>query len=215
MTTPVTSVEDLLGPAASGGAPTSPSPAPAVPAPGGGRSTTTAEDLADAAARGAGGGEAEPPGPGVGRSSARAAAGFNRKKSKPELIQLGRDVATENERLRGELAALRGGKVETPTPAVPIDPSALIAPLGVLTKILEGFLVAWRGDHWQFSEEERTNVPVAAAPVVAKHAGALGEHLDVFVLAVTLAGIAIPRLKQDRELREKREATTAQQRKEG
>lgn len=187
---------------------------PGMESTGGGapRANTAAADAAASLARDAaavGGGE---PGPKVGRASPRAKAGFNSKKSKEELIRLGRELAEKHAALEERVAAAQG---DTPAAATedappPIDPATLIPGLTKLTELAEQFLIAWRGDHWDFGENKAgqrgtEEIATAAAPVVAKKAPALGEHLDTFMLVMTIAGIALPRLKQDRLHREARE----------
>lgn len=181
------------------------------------KATTAAADAAAVAARDAAATEA-PKGdsPEIGRASARAKAGFNSKKSKEELIRLGRDLALEKVRLEEELATLRGGKGAegaAVTPEVKVDPAALVPVLATLARIAGGFLGAMRGDHWEFSEKEQLELASASAPVVARQAPNLGEDkLELFFLLVTVAGLAIPRLKQDRELREAQDTRTAAER---
>lgn len=178
---------------------------------GGPRAPMAASDAAAQLGK-VGAGEPEPPAatPGadpaaIGRASERAKAGFNKHKTKPELIRAGRELAERTARLEAELAGYKGGVTtdggEGFAPAVvQIDPTALEQPLAEMAGVLSDFLSAWRGDHWQFTEEERTKLGKAGAPVVAELAPALGAHAHKVTLVLVVLGLAMPRLRKDREL---------------
>lgn len=198
---------------------------PGMESTGGGapRANTAAADAAANLARDAAAVGGAEPGPKVGRASPRAKAGFNSKKSKEDLIRLGRELAEKHAALEERVAAAQGdvpGATAGEEAPAPIDPATLVPALTKLAEIAEQFLVATRGDHWDFGENKSgqrgtEEIATAAAPVVAKKAAALGEHLDMFVLIITIAGIALPRLKQDRlhrEARERGDGGTAAQR---
>lgn len=175
----------------------------------GGKAPTLAADAAANLANGgagAPGGDPDPaPAPAaIGRASERAKAGFNKHKTKPQLIQQGRQLAEHAARLELELAQLKGTATPgeddpTATAVVAVDPAVLEGPLAEVAGVVSDFLAAWRGDHWQFTAEERGKLGRAAAPVVAELAPALGEHATKLTLVLVVLGIAMPRLRKDRE----------------
>lgn len=202
-------------------------PAPSAPAPktatdlieapgaeltGGGKSPTLAADAAanlTAASTGAPEapkGDPTPPAPGIGRSSVRAGAGFHRKLTKPQLIERGRKLAEEKAELERRLAALTGepspdGTGEPATAVVAIDPKQMEEPLAEMAGVVSDFLAAWRGEHWEFTAEERTKLGKAAAPVFVELAPALGAHASKLTLVIVALSLALPRLRKDRELK--------------
>jgi hypothetical protein len=175
----------------------------------GGKSPTAAADAADILASGgagAGGGPDAPatPAPAIGRASERAKAGFNNKHSKRELIERGRELAKHARALEDRVAALEGKPVVEGEPGVSavvaVDPAALEEPMAEVAGVVSDFLCAWRGEHWKFTPEERQKLGKASAPVIAELAPALGEHAGKLTLVLVVLGIAMPRLRQDREL---------------
>lgn len=179
---------------------------------GGGKSPTLAADAADLLASGGSAAPDDPapaPAQPIGRSSPRAKAGFNNSHSKAELIKRGRELAKYAAELEAKVGKAGGVATEegddgATAAVVAIDASALVGPMAEVAGVVGDFLSAWRGDHWQFTTEERQKLGSAAAPVIAELAPALGEHATKLTLVLVVLGIAMPRLRKDREEAAKR-----------